>query len=55
MILLNKEEYLNAIDEVGKWYVNHISTYCKNLQTEKVNEYVGNDEYVGIIELTTKG
>ena len=55
LVLPSKEEYLNAIDKVGNWYVNHIPTYCKHLQTEKVGEYVGNDEFVDIIELNTKG
>ena len=44
LVLPSKEEYLNAIDKVGNWYVNHIPTYCKNLQIERAGEYVGNNE-----------
>ena len=36
------DEYLNSIDEMGKWYVEHVSTYETNPDesaTETAKEY----------------
>ena len=44
ILLPTKEEYLQAVEEVGEWYVNHIPTYCKKLQEEEIKDYTGDDK-----------
>ena len=55
IVLPTREEYLKAVEEVGEWYVNHIPTYCKQLQEEKVIEYQGAYKNIDSIKLGTKG
>jgi len=40
-ITANRDSYLNAIDDISKWYVNHIPTYRKTLQQEVYGKYTG--------------
>lgn len=54
IVLPTREEYLSAIEEVGEWYVSHISTYCRKLQEETKEEYYGIEKYVDKISLKTK-
>ena len=54
IVLPTREEYLKAVEEVGEWYVNHIPTYCKQLQEEKVIEYQGVYKNIDSIKLGTK-
>ena len=45
--LKSYDEYLNSIEEMGKWYVEHIATYETNLNdiaTEKAKEYYKNNK-----------
>ena len=39
------EEYRNAIDIMGQWYVNHIPTYQTELEMEKISDYTGTLKY----------
>lgn len=34
-------DYLEAIDEMSKWYVDHVPTYASKLQNEQYSEYDG--------------
>ena len=54
IVLPTREEYLNAIEEVGEWYVNHIPTYCKTLQEEIIEEYNGIEKFIDKVKLKTK-
>lgn len=54
IVLPTREEYLNAIEEVGEWYVNHIPTYCKTLQEETIEEYNGIEKFIDKVKLKTK-
>lgn len=45
--LKSYDEYLNSIDEMGKWYVEHIATYETNfndIATENAKEYYENNK-----------
>ena len=44
--LPSKEEYLNAIDTMCEWYVNHIPTYQHKLEAELLSDYNGNTQYI---------
>lgn len=35
-----KEEYINSIMKMGEWYVNHIPTYCRDLQIMDDIDYI---------------
>lgn len=37
----SKEDYLNSINEMGEWYVEHISTYASLIQEEAIEKYTG--------------
>ena len=39
------EEYRNAIDIMGEWYVNHIPTYQTELEMKKISDYTGTLKY----------
>ena len=56
--LPSKEEYLNAIETMGEWYVEHIPTYQRDLQVEKLSDYNGNGKFLKkyyLKNLTQKG
>ena len=52
--LPSREEYLNAINEVGEWYINHVPTYQGQLELEKLSDYVGDDKYYKEYTLESK-
>ena len=54
IILPTKEEYLEAVEEIGEWYVDHIPTYCRKLQEEDLQDYNGIDKNVDSIKLKSK-
>lgn len=39
------EEYKNAIDIMGEWYVNHVPTYQTELESENISNYSGPIKY----------
>lgn len=54
IVLPTKEEYLKAVSEIGKWYVDNVATYCRNLQEENASQYVGDGEFIDNVKLKTK-
>ena len=52
--LPTQEEYLYAIDEMGKWYVNNIPTYLTELEDESLSDYTGSDKYIVEYNLKNK-
>ena len=52
--LPSREEYLNAINVIGEWYINHVPTYQGQLELEKLSDYVGNDKYYKEYKLKSK-
>jgi hypothetical protein len=40
-ITATPEDYLNAVDETGEWYVNHVPTYASKIQDEPYSRYNG--------------
>ncbi len=54
MELPSRDQYINAIESIGEWYVGHVPTYCKKLQVEKANEYEGREKNINSINLKSK-
>lgn len=54
-ITASREDYLNAIDEMGEWYVNHVPTYASGIQEESFSKYDGKLRNYKKYELKNKG
>ena len=52
--LPSRDEYLNAINEIGEWYINHVPTYQGKLSEEKLSDYEGKDKYYKKYNLKSK-
>lgn len=52
--LPSREQYMNAIETAGNWYIDHVPTYCKKLQEEQAIEYIGTENNISRINLKSK-
>ncbi len=49
------EEYLDSVDKVGEWYVEHVPTYASSIQDEPYSKYTGNLQNYKIYSMRNKG
>ena len=52
--LPSREEYLNAINNIGEWYINHVPTYQGQLELEKLSDYAGENKYYKTYNLKSR-
>ena len=52
--LMNYEDYLKAIEKMGRWYVTNIPTFCTKLEEELLYDYDGYEKYIKEYELRNK-
>lgn len=49
------EEYLDSIDDVGEWYVEHVPTYASLIQDESYSKYNGYNQHYKTYSMKNKG
>lgn len=54
-IVSTYKDYLNAVNTMGEWYVNHVPTYASKLQTEAFSKYSGDLSHYKEYVLKHKG
>lgn len=54
-VVASYEDYLNAINEMSHWYVDHVPTYASSIQDEPYSNYHGELKHYNVYSMTNKG